>query len=148
MKIHYHHSPFIVLYNEIWTLKCDSRFYHIVKCCQVVVMFNRPSVAGAVLQTPPSLINHSTFPSKPSKQHYTQTVRARERKLWENIHPQPPVTCQVSCIMCQASGFKCHMSGVMCQIFFFDKVVVLVNPWSFINWAYPIKFYTYKQEPM
>ena len=33
--------------------------------------------------------------------HYTQTVRARELKFWENVHPQPRVTCQVSSIRCQ-----------------------------------------------
>ena len=44
-------------------------------------VFNRPSVAGAALQTPPLLIysvTQSAFSSKPSKHHYTQTVKARE----------------------------------------------------------------------
>ena len=44
------------------------------------ILFNRPGVVGAVLQTPLSLITslaESPFSSKPSKYRHTQTVRAR-----------------------------------------------------------------------
>ena len=54
-------------------------------------MFNRPSVAGAVLQTSPLLIKwlrESSFSSKSSKHLHSQTVRARVRdlKFWDNVH--------------------------------------------------------------
>ena len=73
---------------EIWILSL-FRFW-------VQSIFNRFGVAGAVLQSPPSLINSLSrwpFSFKPSKHHYTQTVRARELKFWENVHP--PTTCQL-----------------------------------------------------
>ena len=51
----------------------------------LICVFNRPGVASAVLQTPFSLIQllthrsfSSSFSSKLSKHHYTQTLRARE----------------------------------------------------------------------
>ena len=49
---------------------------------------------------------NSSFSSKPSKHHNTQTVRARELKLLEIVHPQPRVTCQVSCVTCAVSGVR------------------------------------------
>ena len=55
-------------------------FLHI----SVVNFFNRPSVSGAVLQTPLSYIK-SPFSSKLSKHHYAQNVRARELKLWKIV---------------------------------------------------------------
>ena len=52
--------------------------------------------------------------------HYTQTVRARGLTFFENVHPPPSVTCQLSCDTChmsrvtrQVSHGRCHMSGVM-----------------------------------
>ena len=47
-------------------------------------VFNRPGVAGAVLQTPPSLINRfidSSFVEISSNHHNFQTVRARDLKF-------------------------------------------------------------------
>ena len=82
-------------------------------------VINRPGVAGAVLQSPLLLINSlikSAFSSKPSKHHYTQTVRARELNFWENVHPPPSVTFQVSCVTCQVSCVRCHVSGITCQV--------------------------------
>ena len=76
-------------------------------------------VAGAVLKTPLSLIKlliNSSFYSKPLKHHYNQTVIARELKCWENVHPPPRVTCQVSGVMCQVSNVRCHVSHVMCHV--------------------------------
>ena len=65
--------------------------------CLVIV--NRPGVAGAVLKTPLSLINsfsqsvsQSAFSSESSKYHKSQTVRARELKFLENVHPPLHVT--------------------------------------------------------
>ena len=54
-------------------------------------------------------VTESSFSSKPSKHHYTQAVKARELKFWENVHPPPCVTCQVSSV-------RCHMSGVIYQV--------------------------------
>ena len=86
------------------------------------VVFNRPGVAGAILQTPPSLINYlieSPFSPKPSKHHYTQTMRDRELTFWENIIPLPCVTCKMSCVTCQVSCVGCHVELVKFFFFFF-----------------------------
>ena len=53
-------------------------------------IFNRPGVAGAVLQTPKS-----------------QTVRAWERK---NVDPQQHITCHVSHVTCHVSYVTCNVS--------------------------------------
>ena len=79
----------------------------------MILVICRPGVAGAVLQTPPLLINS-----------FTQTVRARKLKFRENVHPPPRVACQVS--------------GVRVFFFFSYKVVGLVGGWSVINGAYPV----------
>ena len=44
------------------------------------------------------------FFSKPSYYHYTQTMRARMLKFWENYCPH------------HASHVRCHVSGVICQV--------------------------------
>ena len=70
------------------------------------IIFNRPGVAGAVLQTPLLLIHtfiNSSFSSKPSKYHYTQSIRAKELKFWENFHHVSHVRCQVSGVRCLVS---------------------------------------------
>ena len=126
----------------IYNFKKHQRFY----CLKNIYIFNKPGVDRAVLQTPFSLIHSLSnwaFPSKPSKHHYTQTVRARKRKFWENIHPPLCVTCQVSGVTCQVSHVRFHMSGVTCQVshvrwLFFDKVVGLVSGGFVINGAYPV----------
>ena len=96
---------------------------------------NRCVVARAVLQSLSLLISWFSewvFSAKPSKHHYTQIVRARELKFWENVHP-PSVTCQVS-------GVRCQVSCVMCFFLpcFFDKVMELVGGVSVINGAYTV----------
>ena len=56
----------------------NSLWWTILGHCQII---NRPGVARAVLQTPPSLIkseSESSISSKYSKQHTTQTIRAME----------------------------------------------------------------------
>ena len=50
----------------------------------LMVIVNRPGVAGVVLQTPPSRINSLTqqyFSSQSSKHNNSQTVRARDLKV-------------------------------------------------------------------
>ena len=57
------------------------------------IIFNRPGVAGAVLQSPQWLIDWMidslTHPlvQISSKHSQYQTGRARELKFWENVHP-------------------------------------------------------------
>ena len=71
---------------------------------QIVQIFSRgrPSVAGAVLETPLS-------PS--SKHHKSQTIRSRDLKLLHNALHLSHVTCHVSHV-------RCHMSRVICNVFF------------------------------
>ena len=59
-------------------------------------IFNRPVVAGAVLQTPLSLIDsvsQSAFSSQSSIYHKSQTIRARELR-----ECSPLTTCHMSCV--------------------------------------------------
>ena len=78
-------------------------------------IFNRPGVAGAVLQTPLSLI-WSSFSSRSSNHFPAQTKRARELKFWENVYPPPNVTCHVSHVICHMSCVTCHMARVTCHV--------------------------------
>ena len=57
-----------------------------------------------------------SFSSKSSMHHNSQTVRARELKFWENVHPTPCVMCHVSCVMCHVSCVTCHVSHVTCHL--------------------------------
>ena len=74
-------------------------------------LVNRPGVAGAVLQSPPLLtdwlIDSSFIP---------KTIRARELKFWENVHPTPCVMCHLSPVTCYLSHVICHVSPVMCYL--------------------------------
>ena len=60
--------------------------------------FNRPGVAGDVLQSPPLLIDSIFHPlvQISSKHCQSQTGRARELKFLENGHPTLCVTCHMS----------------------------------------------------
>ena len=80
----------------IWTLSASFWSAH---------NFNRPGVAGAVLQTPSSLSDWS-FSSQSWKPHYSLAVRARELKFWENVHSPPTFTFHVSCVTCHVSHVK------------------------------------------
>ena len=83
-------------------------------------IFYRPGVAGAVLHTALLFIHsvsQSAFSSKSSKYHKSQTVRAKELKFLENVHPPQHVTCQMAHV-------KCH---VIFLFFLFGKVVKLIG---------------------
>ena len=92
-------------------------------------IFNRPGVAGAVLETPPSLIDRvskQSFSSKSSKHHKFQTITARHLKCLHKVHHQSCVmchmsciTCHVSCVMCHVSCVTCHVSPDTCNLFYF-----------------------------
>ena len=55
-----------------------------------------------------------------SRHCLSQTVRAKELKFRENVHPH-----HVSHVRCHMSGFRCQVSGVCCQVsgvtIFLDK---------------------------
>ena len=87
--------------------------YYLGRKVNVGAIINRPGVAGAVLQSPPSLSDHLVQIS--SKNCQSQTRRARELKFSENVHPTlcvmwhvPRVTCHVSCVTCNLSCVTCH----------------------------------------
>ena len=82
----------------------------------------------------------------------TFTRSGKELKYWENIHPTPCVTYQVSSVMCHVSGIRCLVSGVRCHesgfFSFFLQTKWLIdlvedllsmgpNPSSLINLSYP-----------
>ena len=52
----------------------------------------------------------------PSKHPQSQTVRARDLTIWENVHLPPSVNCHMSHVMCQVSPVTCHMSCVTCHM--------------------------------
>ena len=68
-----------------------------------------------------------------STNHHSQSVKARELKLWEKVHLPPPVTCHMSCVKCHVSLVRCHMKFIL--IFLVYKVVKLVDGGSVINGA-------------
>ena len=97
--------------------KQEPRYAPFCFASTVFFIFNRPCVDGAVLQTPPSLFNsltESPFSSKPSKHHYTQTLRARELNFERmfTLNNVSLVKCHVSDVRCQMSGVRCQVSGV------------------------------------
>ena len=78
-------------------------------------IFNRPGVAGAVLQSPPSIIDWLIeWLSDPlvkisSKHSQSQTGRARVLKFWENVHPTLYFMCHMSPVNCHVSCVTYHM---------------------------------------
>ena len=91
----------------------------------MIDVFNRPGVAGAILQPPLWLIHSfieslSYLSSKSSRHHKSQTVRAKNLTFWEYVHPPPCVTCQMSGTRCQVSGVTCHVSDI--TFFFFRQI--------------------------
>ena len=60
-----------------------------------------------------------------------QTVRARELKFWENVHPPQRVMCHVSCVMCHVSHVTCHVSHVTCHYFFYYIFFCLIKCWKY-----------------
>ena len=106
---------------------------------QPVYVFYRPRVAGAVLQTPST----DTFYSKSSNYHKSQTERARELKLWENVHTLQHVTCHMSHVTCHMSCVTCHKC-FLCV----EKVVKLIGGGSVINEPTPSSFQTKNNKSM
>ena len=86
-------------------------------------IINRPGVAGAVLQTPPSLIDSSIHPLW----KYLQTIitsKPLELGTWNvdtmftipYVSHMSRVMCHVSHVTCHVSHVTCHMSCVTCHV--------------------------------
>ena len=71
------------------------------------------------------------FFSKSSLYHKPQTVRAKDLKFLENVHPTTchisHATCNVSHVTRHMSHITCHISNVMCQmsLILFTKLIGL-----------------------
>ena len=52
---------------------------------------------------------------KYSQHHKTQTVKARELEIWENVHFTSCVMCHMSSVTFHLSPVMCHLSPVTCQ---------------------------------
>ena len=85
-------------------------------------LFNRPGVAGAFLQTPPSLTDWVSDPF-PSNLQNTITPKPLELGTW-NFYTLF-TTCHVSCVTCHLSHVTCHDTWyVTCHI----KLVFFLIP--------------------
>ena len=87
------------------------------------MLFNRPGVARAVLQTPLWLfqwVAESSISSQSSKHWLSQTISARELRFWKKVNPHhlSYVTCHMSHVTCHMSYVTCTMSP--CQYIFFS----------------------------
>ena len=71
-------------------------------------------------------ISRSSFSSKYSEHHISQTIRARDMKLSHNVHHLSRVTCHMSPVTCQMS-----------HVIFFCKIGELVFGGSVINREQP-----------
>ena len=83
-------------------------------------MFTRPGEAGALSQTPLSLIktlSQSSLVKISSSKLHSQKVRAREMTFLKKVHLPPPVMCQMACVICHVSCVSCHVSCVTCNLF-------------------------------
>ena len=86
------------------------------------MLINRTGVAGAVLQSPPSLIHwfndslsQRSFSSKSSEHHKSQTIRARDLKCWHNVYHLSCVTLwHLPPVASDVSPITCHLSWVPC----------------------------------
>ena len=90
---------------------CDMR-YAILWLARHAI-FNRPGVAGAVLQTSPvtDWVSQRSFSYKSSKHRKSQINRARDLKFLYTMF----ITCHMSCAACHMSPVTCHVSRVMCN---------------------------------
>ena len=122
------HAKFYAVFVATFKKKKKNLFFSKNHNIFLVIVFNRPSVAGAVLQTPLSLIHSligDLFSFKSSKHHKSQTIRARELTFWENVYPPPHVTCHMSHV-------TCHVSCVTCRVWHvtFFLLSFFTNRWS------------------
>ena len=97
-------------------------------------IFNRPGVAGAVLQTASSLIHSVGQPFPPNLQNIINH-KPEELGSWNFERMFTPHN--MSHVTCCMSRVTCHMSYVIIIIFFY-KVVKFMGGGSVINGAYPV----------
>ena len=90
-----------------------KKYIYVIKFVKII---NRPSVAGAVLQTALLLIDWLIMSLILFLQIFT-TIRTRELKLLENVHPTRCVMCQVSHVTCHLSCVTCHLSNIYIYIY-------------------------------
>ena len=78
------------------------------------LFFNRPSLAGVIFLRPLSLIHYFNKWLIQTLWKYLQKLcfRAKVQKFWENVHPQPCVTCHVSCVKMKRDTQKVQVSEV------------------------------------
>ena len=110
-----HHKKFSFLLHIETVLKQNKQY---------IYFFNRPGVAGAILQTPliffdlltdslilcENIFNKHSLPNRKS----SGTDILRERS--------PPLTCHVSCVTCHMSHVTCHVSCGQCHFDLFLKL--------------------------
>ena len=80
--------------------------------------FDRPGVAGAVLQTPPLLIDWVTQPFPPYIQNII-TPKLLELESWNFERMFTLNHFQLSRVICRVSGVRCHLSHFKCNFLYF-----------------------------
>ena len=93
---------------------------------------------------PVSLIYSFTdWPSHPFPPNLHNTKNPKPLQLITWNFDTMSTSYHVSCVPCHLSPVTCHLSHVTCHvyIFFFYKLVKLVDEWSVINRAYPVFFF-------
>ena len=84
----------------------------------------------------------SAFSSKSSEHLHSQTVRARELTIWENVHITPPVPCHVSCVMCHKSYSVWQTGGASLLSVSYQRGLLRFN---FCFYYYQKNVYMYNQ---
>ena len=101
------------------------------------MVFNRPGVAGAVLQTALLLIKVTDGLWK----YIQNTVNPKPKKLKAEILGEcsSHTISHVSRVTCHMSHVTCHLSGVTCHKSFFKNIFIYI----YIK-KYPAEFYLTK----
>ena len=125
---------------------CKYARYPIILFVIYNCIFNRPGVAGAVLQSASSLIQSPRGHFLPNLQNIINH-KPEELGRWNfermfTPHYMSHVTCRISRVTCHVSHATCNMSHVLWHFFssllFWKKVVKLFCEGSVINGAYPV----------
>ena len=78
-------------------------------------VITRPCAAGAVVQTPLSMIHELSQWSFSSKQHISQNLSCIMCHMSHDMCHVSHVTCNTSGVTCQVSHVRCHMWPVPCH---------------------------------
>ena len=130
----------IVIYTVFFKMFCHWSHENMSCMCESLSVFNRPGVAGAVLQTPTSVWSFILF----LPIFKTSLLQNRMSSGPEILRQKsPPSMCHMSHIPRHMSCVSCHVSYVMCHFFhFFYKLEKLVGGGSVINGPTPCSFYS------